>query len=251
LEGSSPVIYFESLTPELVLAEDTWSINLEDPSYSNEECESSPSPHIVFKEKKILINRLRFDDEPYISPYSSSPLGSNDKGMIRLDVNNSSIEKDVEKAPNEGYNLPLNGAFDILGNIGDVSNNTESIKDNYKVDDNINVPNNEEAFINGFNQLSKSMSNISGANQLILEQIQKYVLEKYPDMQDKLDFIKEKLQVLQEKVLSKDLEPPNSANENSNETSNPLTKPLVRDDLLDVTTPIGVAKIGLKGKWLS
>jgi hypothetical protein len=68
------------------------------------------------------------------------------------------------------------------------------------------MSNDEEAFINGFSQLSKSMSNIPGANQLILEQIQKHILEKYPDMQDKLGLIKDKLQELQEKVLSRNSE---------------------------------------------
>jgi hypothetical protein len=84
------------------------------------------------------------------------------------------------------------------------------------------------------------MSNVSGANQLILDQIQKYVLEKYPDMQNKLDSVKEILQVLQGKVLSKNSELSNNANTDSK--SNSLAKSLVRDDLLEVTTPIGVVK---------
>jgi hypothetical protein len=164
-EGSSPVIYFESLTPELALAEETWSINLEEVSYSNEERESTPSPRVVFKEKKkILINRLKFDDEPYISSYSSPSPRFDNNEMIHLDFDNSTIEEDVEKAPNEGYNLPLNGDFAISENAGDVNNDNESIKNNYKVDDNINMSNDEEAFINGFSQLSKSMPNIPGAN---------------------------------------------------------------------------------------
>jgi hypothetical protein len=84
--------------------------------------------------------------------------------MIHLDPNNSIIEDVIEEAPSEGHNLPLNGAFAISENTGDVNNDDESCKNNYKVDDNNNLSNDEEAFINGFNQLSKSMSNIPGAN---------------------------------------------------------------------------------------
>jgi hypothetical protein len=105
------------------------------------------------------------------------------------------------------------------------------------------MSNDEEAFINGFNQLSKSMIDIPGANQLILEQIQKHILEKYPDMQDKLSLIKDKLQELQEKVLSRNSEISDNIGENSNELSNLITKSLVRDDPLEVTMPVmGVVK---------
>jgi hypothetical protein len=97
--------------------------------------------------------------------------------------------------------------------------------------------------MNGFNQLSKSMSNILGANQLILEQIQKYILEKYPSLQNKLGLIKDKLRELQERVLSRNSEKSDNIGGNSNEISSLLTKPLVRDDLLEVTMPgLGVAK---------
>jgi hypothetical protein len=162
-EGSSPAIYFESLTPELVLAEDTWSISLEDASFSNEERESTPSPRVIFKEKKkILIKRLKFDDEPYISPYSSPSPRSESDEMIHVDIENSVIEEDVEKAPNEGYDLPLNGAFAISENTGDTNSKSESNEIISKVDDNINMSNDEEAFINGINHLSKSMIDIPG-----------------------------------------------------------------------------------------
>jgi hypothetical protein len=87
------------------------------------------------------------------------------------------------------------------------------------------------------------MSNIPGVNHLILEQIQKHILEKYPDIKDKWDLIKDKLQKLQEKVLSRNSEKSNNIGENSNEVSSLLTKPLVWGDLLEVTMPgLGVAK---------
>jgi hypothetical protein len=124
-----------------------------------------------------------------------------------------------------------------------LNNDSESRKDNVKIDDNNIMSNDEEAFINGFNQLSKSMSDIPGDNQLILEQVQKYILEKYPDMQDKLDSIKNKLQVLKEKVLSKNSEISGNVSEISNEIFSSLTKPLVWDDLLEVAMPVmGMAK---------
>jgi hypothetical protein len=144
LEGSSPVIHFESLTPELVLAEDTWSISLEEPPYSNEERESTPSPRIVFKEKKkIPLKRLRFDDEPYVSLHTSPPPRSDNDEMTHLGFN-SSIKEDVEKAPSEGYNLPLNGASAISENTGDNTyEENVSVQNDYKVDDNSNMSNDE------------------------------------------------------------------------------------------------------------
>jgi hypothetical protein len=87
-EGSSPVIYFESLTPEPVLAEDTWSISFEDPPYSNEEREST-SPRVIFKEKKkIFVNRRKSDVGSCISPSSFSSF-PDDKEMIHLNFDNS------------------------------------------------------------------------------------------------------------------------------------------------------------------
>jgi hypothetical protein len=104
------------------------------------------------------------------------------------------------------------------------------------------MSNDKEAFINGFSHLANLMSNVPGANHLILEQIQKYILEKYPDMQNNLDLIKKKLQQLQEIIEGRNSEILDNISQRVNETPDSLTKPLVRDDLLEVTMPLGVVK---------
>jgi hypothetical protein len=101
-EGSSPVIFFESLTPEPALAEDTWSISLEDQPFSNEERESTPSPRIIFKEKKkIFVNRQKFDIGSCISPSSplSFPSYWGDNEMTHLNLDNSTTLEEIGKIP--------------------------------------------------------------------------------------------------------------------------------------------------------
>jgi hypothetical protein len=191
------------------------------------------------------MDRMKPDDEPYISCYTSPSPNFDDKEIIHSNLDNSNIRKDVKKAPNEGFSLPLNGAFtEITGDNDSDNNNVIKVnKTNYKVDVEVNMSNDEEAFINGFNHLSNLMSNVSGANHLILEQIQKYILEKYPDMQNKLDLVKNKLQQLQEIIESKNPKISDNIGQSVNETPDSLTKPLVWDDLLEVATPfLDVAK---------
>jgi hypothetical protein len=103
------VDYFESLTPDLTFAEDTWSIESLEP-HSNDELHFTPSS-CIFREKKVI------------------PIGLN-----KLIVKNS-----IEEPPNEGHNLPLNGAFAISENTGDNNNITESNENIDKVDDKVNV----------------------------------------------------------------------------------------------------------------
>jgi hypothetical protein len=153
-EGLSPVAYFESLTPDLRSSDDEWSFkSIEGMSTSDDE------PHFILSPR--LIERRRI---------------LNEKKMIRLGLKNSIVEKNnIEEAPKEGLSISLNGAFIIFNNTGDENNDYKGDKNNYKVDDNINnnKSNDEEAFINDFNQLFKSMLNIPGSNQLSVEQVNK------------------------------------------------------------------------------
>jgi hypothetical protein len=147
-EGLSPVAYFESLTPDLGLSDDEWIFkSTEGMSSSDSEPHFTLSPRII-ERRKIL----------------------NEKKMIRLSLNNSSVENNNIKEAPKGHNLSLNGAFVISDNTGDQNNNHKRDKNNCKDDDNNNMSNDKEAFINGFNQLSTSTSNIPGANQSILQQ---------------------------------------------------------------------------------
>jgi hypothetical protein len=147
--------------------------------------------------------------------------------------------------PDKGFNLPVNGAFTLLKNTGDLNNKNESTRNIFRVDDNNNnkTSNDEEAFISSVDQLFKPMLNVPGVSQLIREQVSEYALEKYPDIRDKSILVEGELQVLQGKVLSRNLGVSEDTRGNLNEIPRLLTKSLVRDDLFEVTTPVmGVVK---------
>jgi hypothetical protein len=61
-------------------------------------------------------------------------------------------------------------------------------------------------------------------------------------MQNNLDLVKRKLQQLQEIIEGRNSEISDNIGQSVNETPDSLTKPLVRDDLLEVTMPLGVVK---------
>jgi hypothetical protein len=119
-----------------------WSIeSLEDMAHSNDELQFFPC-HVVFKEKKkIRMDRLKPDDEPYISCYTYPSPNFDDKEMVYSNLDDSNIKKDVKKAPNEGFNLPLNRTFTEIAGDNDSDNDDviEVNKINYGVDVEINV----------------------------------------------------------------------------------------------------------------
>jgi hypothetical protein len=76
----------------------------------------------------------------------------------------------------------------------------------FKVDVNNNNSSNdnEETSRNGYNHQSyQSMLNIPGANELILKQIKEYINEKYPNIQNRMEMIKEKLEEFRKKFFRK------------------------------------------------
>jgi hypothetical protein len=100
------------------------------------------------------------------------------------------------KASEEGQSIPLNGVLNISNDAGDNNYHLDDEKaKRHKVDVNNNLSNDNKEY-----QLSQSTLNISGANDLLLKQIEGYLNQKYPDFQNKMEIIKEKWKEIQKRI---------------------------------------------------